>query len=137
VPAAVGIAAAPDPTARDAGADLRRCRGGRRIRQLSPPPHLLLLAALLAAALPLCPLAAGAGLREPPNRLNIGRAPILMICSHVFHTVEIPVSDHFDRRTKKLSTPSPNHKIHHCMEATHLANRASRRRSDDANRMVA
>jgi heme exporter protein B len=31
---------------------------------LSPRPHLLLLAALLAAALPLCPLAAGAGLRE-------------------------------------------------------------------------
>jgi heme exporter protein B len=30
---------------------------------LSPRPHLLLLAALLAAALPLCPLAAGAGLR--------------------------------------------------------------------------
>jgi heme exporter protein B len=29
----------------------------------SPRPHLLLLAALLAAALPLCPLAAGAGLR--------------------------------------------------------------------------
>jgi heme exporter protein B len=31
---------------------------------LSPQPHLLLLAALLAAALPLCPLAAGAGLRN-------------------------------------------------------------------------
>ncbi|HEY2619614.1 MAG TPA: heme exporter protein CcmB [Acetobacteraceae bacterium] len=31
---------------------------------LSPRPHLLLLAALLAAALPLCPLAAGAGLRN-------------------------------------------------------------------------
>ena len=31
---------------------------------LSPQPHLLLLAALLAAALPLCPLAAGAGLRS-------------------------------------------------------------------------
>jgi heme exporter protein B len=31
---------------------------------LSPRPHLLLLAALLAAALPLCPLAAGAGLRS-------------------------------------------------------------------------
>ena len=31
---------------------------------LSPRPHLLLLAALLAAALPLCPLAAGAALRE-------------------------------------------------------------------------
>jgi len=30
---------------------------------LSPRPHLLLLAAMLAAALPLCPLAAGAGLR--------------------------------------------------------------------------
>jgi len=30
---------------------------------LSPKPHLLLLAAMLAAALPLCPLAAGAGLR--------------------------------------------------------------------------
>jgi heme exporter protein B len=30
---------------------------------MSPRPHLLLLAALLAAALPLCPLAAGAGLR--------------------------------------------------------------------------
>ena len=30
---------------------------------LSPRPHLLLLAALLAAALPLCPLAAGAALR--------------------------------------------------------------------------
>lgn len=30
---------------------------------LSPRPHLLLLTALLAAALPLCPLAAGAGLR--------------------------------------------------------------------------
>jgi heme exporter protein B len=30
----------------------------------SPRPHLLLLAALLAAALPLCPLAAGAGLRS-------------------------------------------------------------------------
>jgi len=30
---------------------------------LSPRPHLLLLASLLAAALPLCPLAAGAGLR--------------------------------------------------------------------------
>jgi heme exporter protein B len=29
----------------------------------SPRPHLLLLAAMLAAALPLCPLAAGAGLR--------------------------------------------------------------------------
>ena len=29
---------------------------------VSPRPHLLLLAALLAAALPLCPLAAGAGL---------------------------------------------------------------------------
>ena len=29
----------------------------------SPRPHLLLLAAILAAALPLCPLAAGAGLR--------------------------------------------------------------------------
>jgi heme exporter protein B len=31
---------------------------------LSPRPHLLLLAALLAAALPLCPIAAGAGLRS-------------------------------------------------------------------------
>jgi heme exporter protein B len=31
---------------------------------LSARPHLLLLAALLAAALPLCPLAAGAGLRS-------------------------------------------------------------------------
>lgn len=31
---------------------------------LSPQPHLLLLAALLAAALPLCPIAAGAGLRS-------------------------------------------------------------------------
>jgi len=31
---------------------------------LSPRPHLLLLSALLAAALPLCPLAAGAGLRS-------------------------------------------------------------------------
>jgi len=31
---------------------------------LSPRPHLLLLAAFLAAALPLCPLAAGAGLRS-------------------------------------------------------------------------
>ncbi len=31
---------------------------------LSPGPHLLLLSALLAAALPLCPLAAGAGLRN-------------------------------------------------------------------------
>jgi heme exporter protein B len=31
---------------------------------LSPRPHLLLLAALCAAALPLCPLAAGAGLRS-------------------------------------------------------------------------
>lgn len=31
---------------------------------LSPRPHLLLLTALLAAALPLCPLAAGAGLRS-------------------------------------------------------------------------
>jgi heme exporter protein B len=30
---------------------------------LSPRPHLLLLGAFLAAALPLCPLAAGAGLR--------------------------------------------------------------------------
>jgi heme exporter protein B len=30
---------------------------------LSPRPHLLLLAAMAAAALPLCPLAAGAGLR--------------------------------------------------------------------------
>jgi heme exporter protein B len=30
---------------------------------MSPRPHLLLLAAMLAAALPLCPLAAGAGLR--------------------------------------------------------------------------
>jgi heme exporter protein B len=30
----------------------------------SPRPHLLLLTALLAAALPLCPLAAGAGLRS-------------------------------------------------------------------------
>ena len=30
---------------------------------LSPRPHLLLLAAMLAAALPLCPLAAGAALR--------------------------------------------------------------------------
>ena len=30
----------------------------------SPRPHLLLLAALLAAALPLCPLAAGAALRQ-------------------------------------------------------------------------
>lgn len=30
----------------------------------SPRPHLLLLAALLAAALPLCPLAGGAGLRN-------------------------------------------------------------------------
>jgi heme exporter protein B len=30
---------------------------------LSPQPHLLLLAALLVAALPLCPIAAGAGLR--------------------------------------------------------------------------
>ena len=30
----------------------------------SPRPHLLLLGALLAAALPLCPLAAGAGLRS-------------------------------------------------------------------------
>ena len=38
---------------------------------LSPRPHLLLLAALLAAALPLCPLAAGAGAaRAPRNRLN-------------------------------------------------------------------
>ena len=31
---------------------------------LSPRPHVLLLAALLAAALPLCPLAAGAALRS-------------------------------------------------------------------------
>ena len=31
---------------------------------LSPRPHLLLLAALLAAALPLCPIAAGAALRS-------------------------------------------------------------------------
>jgi heme exporter protein B len=31
---------------------------------LSPRPHLLLLAALLAAALPLCAVAAGAGLRN-------------------------------------------------------------------------
>ncbi len=31
---------------------------------LSPRPHLLLLAALCAGALPLCPLAAGAGLRS-------------------------------------------------------------------------
>jgi heme exporter protein B len=31
---------------------------------LSPRPHLLLLIALVAAALPLCPLAAGAGLRS-------------------------------------------------------------------------
>jgi heme exporter protein B len=31
---------------------------------LTPRPHLLLLGALLAAALPLCPLAAGAGLRS-------------------------------------------------------------------------
>ncbi len=31
---------------------------------LSPRPHLLLLAALLAAALPLCPVAAGAALRR-------------------------------------------------------------------------
>ncbi len=31
---------------------------------LSPKPHLLLLAAMLAAALPLCPLAAGAALRS-------------------------------------------------------------------------
>ncbi|HEY7581459.1 MAG TPA: heme exporter protein CcmB [Acetobacteraceae bacterium] len=31
---------------------------------LDPRPHLLLLVALLAAALPLCPLAAGAGLRS-------------------------------------------------------------------------
>ncbi|CAH2600664.1 heme trafficking system membrane protein CcmB [Rhodovastum atsumiense] len=31
---------------------------------LSPRPHLLLLSALLAAALPLCPLAAGAALRS-------------------------------------------------------------------------
>ena len=31
---------------------------------LSPRPHLLLLAALCAATLPLCPLAAGAGLRS-------------------------------------------------------------------------
>jgi heme exporter protein B len=31
---------------------------------LSPRPHLLLLAALLAACLPLCPLAAGAALRQ-------------------------------------------------------------------------
>jgi len=31
---------------------------------LSPRPHVLLLAALLAAALPLCPLTAGAGLRS-------------------------------------------------------------------------
>jgi heme exporter protein B len=30
---------------------------------LSPQAHLLLLAALLVAALPLCPIAAGAGLR--------------------------------------------------------------------------
>jgi heme exporter protein B len=30
---------------------------------LSPRPHLLLLCALLAAALPLCPLAGGAALR--------------------------------------------------------------------------
>src|SRR6195952_1542274 len=30
---------------------------------LSPRPHLLLLAAMLAAAVPLCPIAAGAGLR--------------------------------------------------------------------------
>ena len=34
---------------------------------LTPRPHLLLLAALLAAALPLCPLAAGAGLRNAAN----------------------------------------------------------------------
>ncbi len=31
---------------------------------LSPAPHLLLLAAMLAAALPLCPIAAGAALRS-------------------------------------------------------------------------
>ena len=30
---------------------------------VSPQPHLLLLAALLVAALPLCPVVAGAGLR--------------------------------------------------------------------------
>ena len=34
------------------------------ITGLSPRPHLLLLAALLAAALPLCPIAAGAALRS-------------------------------------------------------------------------
>jgi heme exporter protein B len=32
--------------------------------ELSPQPHLLLLAAMLCAALPLCPLAAGAALRN-------------------------------------------------------------------------
>ena len=42
-----GVAAADAPTA-----------------GLGPRPHLLLLGALLAAALPLCPLAAGAGLRS-------------------------------------------------------------------------
>jgi heme exporter protein B len=47
VPVLIFGAAAPDAAA-----------GG-----LSPRPHLLLLAALLAAALPLCPLAAGAALR--------------------------------------------------------------------------
>jgi heme exporter protein B len=31
---------------------------------LSPRPHLLLLAAMLAAAVPLCPIAAGAALRS-------------------------------------------------------------------------
>jgi heme exporter protein B len=31
---------------------------------MTPRPHLLLLAALLAAALPLCPIAAGAALRS-------------------------------------------------------------------------
>jgi heme exporter protein B len=47
VPVLIFGAAAPDAAA-----------GG-----LSPRPHLLLLAALLAGALPLCPLAAGAALR--------------------------------------------------------------------------
>ena len=38
--------------------------GGRGGDGAHPRPHLLLLAAMLAAALPLCPLAAGAALRS-------------------------------------------------------------------------
>ena len=52
-----------DFAAGDSGADIWGGGGGCGGGGVSPRPHLLLLGAMLAAALPLCPLAGGAALR--------------------------------------------------------------------------